>query len=407
MYLINLHWHIKTLTLLGRNMTNIKTIVAVSKLIDPLKASQEIQQQLNHPDIDFVLFYCSAIYQLDELAAAMTLCLKGIDIVGCTTAGEFTRDGSEQKSIVAIGFSGKYFSISATQVESMEDFTVVDAQNTMSELAAQCCLKELAPIQDNSFLVTLLDGLSRKEELFLQTLNAATYGIPHFGGSAGDDVNLANTHVFYHNKFYQQAAIVILINTKCAFEVFNCNHIKCPTEKLVVTEADVENRTVYELNAMPAAIEYANLLNIDVKDLTPEVFSLNPLAVKVGGQYYIRSIQKVNVEDLSLTFYCAIDVGIVLAAVEMDNIFDSLNNQLENITQRLGKSELVLAFDCFLRRIEIEQKELNKEIESLYDKYNIAGFNSYGEHINGIHLNQTFAAVFIAANETKEDNVNE
>jgi len=213
--------------------------------------------------------------------------------------------------------------------------------------------------------------------------------------------------VFYQNKFYQQAAIVILINTKCAFEVFNCNHIKCPTEKLVVTEADVENRTVYELNAMPAAIEYANLLNIDVKDLTPEVFSLNPLAVKVGGQYYIRSIQKVNVEDLSLTFYCAIDVGIVLAAVEMDNICDSLNNKLENITQRLGKSELVLAFDCFLRRIEIEQKELNKEIESLYAKYNIAGFNSYGEHINGIHLNQTFAAVFIAGNETKEDNVNE
>ncbi|MFT6692871.1 MAG: hypothetical protein ACJAXH_003415, partial [Colwellia sp.] len=104
-------------------MTNIKTIVAVSKSIDPLKASQEIQQQLNHPDIDFVLFYCSAVYQLDELAAAMTHCLKGIDIVGCTTAGEFTRDGSEQESIVAMGFSGKYFSISAVQVESMEEFT--------------------------------------------------------------------------------------------------------------------------------------------------------------------------------------------------------------------------------------------------------------------------------------------
>lgn len=388
-------------------MTNRKTIVAVSKSTDPLKASQEIQQQLNHPDIDFVLFYCSAVYQLDELAAAMTLCLKGIDIVGCTTAGEFTRDGSEQKSIVAIGFSGKYFSISAKQIESMEEFTVVDAQNTMCELSDQCCLKELAPIQDNSFLVTLLDGLSTKEELFLQTLNSATYGIPHFGGSAGDDVNLANTYVFYQNKFYQQAAIVILINTKCEFEVFNCNNIKCPTEKLVVTDADIENRTVYELNAMPAAIEYANLLNIDVNDLTPEVFSLHPLAVKVGGQYYVRSIQKVNLDDLSLTFYCAIDVGIVLTAVEMDDIFDSLNNKLENITQHLGKSELVLAFDCFLRRIEIEQKELSEQIEYLYAKYNIAGFNSYGEHIDGIHLNQTFAGVFIAENESKEDYVDE
>ncbi|NQY89445.1 MAG: FIST C-terminal domain-containing protein [Colwellia sp.] len=388
-------------------MTNIKTIVAVSRSIDALKASQEIQQQLNHPDIDFVIFYCSAVYQLDELAAALTQSLEDIDIVGCTTAGEITRDGCEQNSIVAIGFSGKYFSISAKLVESMGEFDIVDAQNTMNELTEQCRLKELAPIQKNSFLLTLLDGLSTKEEQFLQTLNSATCGIPHFGGSAGDDVNLANTHVFYQNKFYQQAAIVTLINTKCAFEVFNCNHIKCPTEKLVVTEADVENRTVYELNAMPAALEYAKLLNIDINDLTPEVFSLHPLAVKVGGQYYIRSIQKVNVDDLSLTFYCAIDVGIVLTAVDMDDIFHSLDNKLESITQRFGKSELVLACDCFLRRIEIEQKHLSEQAKNLYAKYNIAGFNSYGEHINGIHLNQTFAGVFIAKSDTKEGNDNE
>lgn len=388
-------------------MTNIKTIVAVSKSIDALKASEELQKQLNHPDIDFVLFYCSAVYQLDELAAAMTKCFKNIDIVGCTTAGEFTRDGCEQKSIVAIGFSSKYFTINAKQVDSMANFDIVDAQNTINELTDKCRLKEFAPIKENSFLLTLIDGLSTKVEQFLQTLNSATGGIPHFGGSAGDDVNLANTHVFYQNKFHQQAAIVILINTKCPFEVFNCNHIKYPTEKLVVTEASIDNRTVYELNAMPAAIEYAKLLNIDINDLTHEVFSLHPLAVKVGGQYYIRSIQKVNIDDLSLTFYCAIDVGIVLTAVDMDDIFNSLNTKLENITQRFGKSELVLACDCFLRRIEIEQKELSEQAKALYGKYNITGFNSYGEHINGIHLNQTFAGVFIAGNEFKEDSVNE
>jgi hypothetical protein len=388
-------------------MTNIKTIVAISKSKNALEASKELQQQLKHPDINFVIFYCSSVYPLDELGIAMTQCFKNIGIVGCTTAGEFTSEGCEQESIVAIGFSKKYFTISAKPIESMENFDIVDAQATINELTEQCRLKELAPIQDNSFLLTLLDGLSTKEEQFLQTLHSATSGIPHFGGSAGDDANLANTHVFYHKKFHKQAAIVILINTKCAFEVFNCNHIKYSTEKLVVTEADVENRTVYELNAMPAAIEYANLLNIDINDLTPEVFSLHPLAVKVGGQYYIRSIQKVNLDDFSIAFYCAIDVGIVLTAVEVDDIFNSLNNKLVNITQHLGKSELVLAFDCFLRRIEIEQKELGEQAKKLYSKYNIAGFISYGEHINGIHLNQTFAGVFIAENDTTEGNVNE
>jgi hypothetical protein len=387
-------------------MKNIKTIVAVSKSINAFKASEELYQQLNHPDIDFVLFYCSAVYQLDELASAMTQCFENIDIVGCTTAGEFTHYGCKQQSIVAIGFSGKYFTISAKSIESMEDFGIIEAQTTINDLTEQCRLKEFAPIEDNIFLLTLLDGLSTKEEQFLQTLNSATCGIPHFGGSAGDDVNLTNTHVFYQNKFYQQAAIVILVNTKCEFEVFNCNHIKCPTEKLVVTEADVNNRKVYELNAMPAAIEYANLLNMDVNDLTPEVFSLHPLAVKVGGQYYIRSIQKVDFDDLSLTFYCAIDVGIVLTAVDMDDILHSLNKKLENLSKRFGKSEIVLACDCFLRRLEIEQKEICEQVNGLYAKYNIAGFNSYGEHINGIHLNQTFAGVYIADNDSAEDDAN-
>ena len=388
-------------------MSDIKTIVAVSKSINALTASREIQQQLDHPDIDFIIFYCSSVYPLDELATAMTQCFNNTEVVGCTTAGEFSRFGCDRKSIIAIGFSSKYFSISVKPVDSMEKFDIVDAQNTMNELIEQCRLKELAPIEENSFLLTLLDGLSAKEEQFLQTLNSATRGIPHFGGSAGDDVNLANTHVFYQNKFHQQAAIIILVNTTCPFEVFNCNHIKCPIEKLVVTEANVKDRTVYELNAMPAAIEYAKFLNIDINNLTPEVFSLHPLAVKVGGQYYIRSIQKVNMDDLSLTFYCAVDVGIVLTVVEMDDIFNSLNHKLEDITQRYGKSNLVLGCCCFLRRIEIEQKELANQAKDLYEKYNMAGFNSYGEHINGIHLNQTFAGVFIADTERNEGDAND
>ena len=388
-------------------MTDIKTIVAVSKSIDALQASKEIQQQLNHPDINFVLFYCSAAYQLDDLTIALTQNLANIDIVGCTTAGEITPEGYKQQSIVAIGFSSKYFSISAKVIESMDKFCIVDAQTTINELTEQCYLKELASIKENSFLLTLLDGLSTKEEQFLQTLNYATGGIPHFGGSAGDDFNLAITHIFYQNKFYQQAAIVILFNTKCPFEVFNCNHIKHPTEKLVITKADIDTRTVYELNAMPAAIEYAKLLNIDISDLTQEVFSLHPLAVKVGGQYFIRSIQKVNIKDLSLTFYCAIDVGVVLTAVEMDDIFPSLSDKLACITQRLGEPELVLTCECFFRRIEIEQKSLHEQATELYAKYNIAGFNGYAEHTNGIHLNQTFAGVFIAQYTEKKGNVNE
>lgn len=377
-------------------MADIKTITAISRSTDPLTASQELYQQLTHPDISFVLFYCSSIYVLDDLAFHMKHAFSAVDIVGCTTAGEITPNGYEQRSIVAIGFSSKHFAINAEIVESMEKFNLIDAQETINKLTEACYSKKLTSIKNNTFLLTLLDGLSSDEEQFLVTLNSASSGIPHFGGSAGDDIHLAKTHVFCHGKFFQNAAIVIMVNTTCPFEVFSCNHIKLPTKKVVVTSAHPESRTVYELNAEPAALEYAKLLNTDVKNLSPEVFSLNPLAVKVGSQYYIRSIQKVNEVDFSLTFYCAVDVGIVLSAVEMDDIFYSLNNELTRISSRHGEPELVLTCDCFLRRLEIEQKNLLPQAKALQSKYKISGFNTYGEHIDGTHLNQTFTGVYIA-----------
>ena len=377
-------------------MSKIKTITAVTKAKDPLKASQEIYQQLSKANISFVLFYCSSTYALDALAQVMQKTFVDMDVFGCTTAGEVTHQGYEQHSIVAIGFSSEYFAICGKLIESMGEFGTIDAQSTINALVEQCESKNLTPIKNNSFLLTLIDGLSSNEEQFLVTLNSAARGFPHFGGSAGDDINLAKTHVYYQGNFFQNSAIVIMVNTTLPFEVFNCHHIKNPTETLVVTAANAKSRTVYELNAEPAALEYAKLLNMDLKELSPKVFSLNPLAVKVGGHYYIRSIQKVNEADLSLKFYCAVDVGIVLTAVEMGDIFNPVIQKLGEISQRYGEPELVLACDCFLRRLEIEQKGLEKQAQELSSTYKIAGFNTYGEHINGIHLNQTFTGVYIA-----------
>ena len=80
----------------------------------------------------------------------------------------------------------------------------------------------------------------------------------------------------------------------------------------------------------------------------------------------------------------------------MGDIFEPVHKKLNEISSRYGKPELVLACDCFLRRLEIEQKGLEAQVSALNAKYNIAGFNTYGEHINGIHLNQTFTGVYIA-----------
>jgi hypothetical protein len=182
------------------------------------------------------------------------------------------------------------------------------------------------------------------------------------------------------------------------FEVFSVNHLDTPSEKLVVTCADPQSRTVYELNGEPAAVEYARLHKLKLSQLSPEIFALNPVAVKVGSSYFFRSIQKVNLDDNSLSFYCAVDTGIVLTVVGLDDIFARLSAQIHSVTERYGPPELILGCDCILRRLEIEQTQLQSTASQLFSQFNIIGFNTYGEHINGIHLNQTFTGVFIAGN---------
>ena len=41
-------------------------------------------------------------------------------------------------------------------------------------------------------------------------------------------------------------------------------------------------------------------------------------------------------------------------------------------------------------------KKLEKDTRQLQKDFNLIGFNAYGEHLNGVHLNQTFTGVFIS-----------
>jgi len=378
-----------------------KTITATTVLTKPELAVEQLYDQLAHGDLSLVIFFCSAKYDLNSLEQSLSKYFGSLEVVGCTTAGEISSTGYGQQSIVAIGFCTEYFSTSVGLVAQLDQFDLVAAQDIVAGLTDNCreqAMREINQPCSNqaSFMMTLLDGLSSQEERFLSILHSAANEMPHFGGSAADDITLAKTHVYYQGHFYQQAAVVILVNTRLAFDVFSINHLEMPGEKMVVTHAQPQSRTVFELNGEPAALEYAKAHNLTVQELNPSVFALHPVAVKVGDRYFFRAIQRVNLVDNSLSFYCAVDTGIVLTVVSLGDIFDQLETKMNDIVKRYGEPELVLGCDCILRKLEVEQKKLQPVAVQLFERYNILGFNTYGEHFQGIHLNQTFTGVFIA-----------
>ncbi|MCP4595885.1 nitric oxide-sensing protein NosP [Neptuniibacter sp.] len=370
---------------------------AFSFSTDSYQAAAELKQQLNHPDINFVLFFCSAEYDLDKLAEALTDNFKDLPIAGCTTAGEITTQGYGKGCITAIGFAKSAFAVEAVLIECLDGFCLTDAQMVVEQLIGGCRRHEIAPIKGNTFALTLLDGLSIQEENVLVTLNSALGSIPNFGGSAGDDVHLSKTHVFYNGRFRNDAAVVMLVNTHYDFEVFSTHHMHSKGEKLIVTEADAENRSVYELNAEPAAKEYARAIGLTVEDLNHEVFALNPIAVKIGDEYFVRSIQKVN-DDLSLKFYCAVERGIVLTLMEPGEMTSDLVLKLDDIRKKIGEPQLIIGCDCFLRRLECDLLGNRDSVSEILRQNHVVGFNAYGEQIAGMHVNQTFTGVAIGRN---------
>jgi hypothetical protein len=130
--------------------------------------------------------------------------------------------------------------------------------------------------------------------------------------------------------------------------------------------------------------------------LSPLVFAAHPVVVKIGGEYHVRSIQKVE-PDGSLRFYCGIDEGLVLTVAHGEDLAENLSRNLEKIKAQLGETDMILGFDCILRRLEAEQKQKTREVSRVLMKNKVVGFCTYGEQFHSMHVNQTFTGVAIGA----------
>jgi hypothetical protein len=124
------------------------------------------------------------------------------------------------------------------------------------------------------------------------------------------------------------------------------------------------------------------------------VFSAHPMVIRIGGTDFVRSIQKVN-PDGSLTFFGAIDEGLVVNVATSVDLADNLRTFFQELEQRIGPPRLVIGCDCILRRLELAQNGEMEKISAILREHNVIGFSSYGEQYRGMHVNQTFTGIAI------------
>ncbi|QPH53658.1 FIST N-terminal domain-containing protein [Pontivivens ytuae] len=355
---------------------------------DP-NAIDTIAREIGNTPLAVLFLFVSPEADFAAVMQRATVRFADTKVIGCTTAGEIGAKGYDEGRILAVGLPLSHF-VATTLV--LDDLENIDNRAVVRELTRRRSKlgREAADwTQEFAFLIS--DGLSIKEDELVASMAAGLGPIPLFGGSAGDGERFENTSVSIDGQVMQNAAVLTLVRTRCRIRVFSLDHLKPTDRRMVVTEAIPEKRIARQINAEPAAREYARLLGKDPEQLDPFTFAAHPVVVRFGGQHHVRAIQRVA-ENGDLIFFSAIDEGLVLTLAEADDMAAHLERELAQLS-RGRPPAAILACDCLLRKIEAAQRQQTTAISRLLARHRVLGFSTYGEQIGAMHVNQTMTGV--------------
>ena len=366
--------------------------VAASPLSSTQDAVAATRKELGGEAYQHIIAFFSIEHDPETLVASLSAAYPGTPVSGCSTAGEMGPLGMTQGGLVLIAFPEAGFRVLSEVIPDIEAPGVEQAALIARRLRTQISDGSTRADKDHVFALMLIDGLSNKEEALIAAVHWAIDNIELIGGSAGDGLAFNETVLLHRGQIMRRGALLFVIESAFPFRVFKTQNFEPTPVKLVVTAADTETRIVYELNAEPAAREYAAAIGLLPNELGPFSFASHPLVVKVGGDYYCRSIRNMN-PDGSLSFFCAIDEGLVFTVARPKDMVSSTLDTLQRIDQALGGTDLVIGFDCILRRLDAESRQVRHQVDEIYRRYGVVGFHTYGEQYNAMHLNQTLTGI--------------
>lgn len=344
--------------------------------------------------VALLMIFAAAATDPHRLATAIDRHFPATRHIACSTAGEIGPEGYAEDSIVVVMLPRSGFHVSTLAIRDLSAIDFAEIARRVGRFRLEHDSAAPASFAGaEAFALSFIDGLSRREEVFVSAIHEALEGMPLLGGSTGDDLEFQRTWCIADGRILSDCGVLALVSTTHRFAAFRHDNFEPTDIRLVVTDCDQETRTVRELNAAPAAREYAECIGVAAAKLDSMSFASHPVVVKVGGEYYCRSIGHAN-EDDSLTFFCAVETGVVLTVSRSLHLVESAQAAFRTVTEETG-ADFVLGFDCALRRLDAENRQLKRELSDVYRAHGVIGFNTYGEQFGAMHLNQTFTGLAI------------
>ncbi|WP_188129495.1 FIST N-terminal domain-containing protein [Rhizobium sp. RU20A] len=244
---------------------------------------------------------------------------------------------------------------------------------------------------------TLIDGLSASENYFMEAIyESGRFPCLFVGGSAGGKLDFRQTLLAADGRMLQNHAVIVFAKVApgIRYGVLKSQNFAPTGKSLLVLEASAETRQVRAavdpdtVEVVPVVEAMARMMNCRPQELNDRLNGYT-FALKVGGDYFIRSVAGIDIDRGTVNFYCDVNPGDELHLVRATDFAGQTTADMRAFFQNKPKPLAAVLNDCILRRLNNQ-----KALASLDRAWDIpaAGFSTFGELL-GINVNQTLTAV--------------
>jgi methyl-accepting chemotaxis protein len=370
------------------------------------EAMGEAQKRLGSPPT-FGFLFTSPRHNF-EAALATARRGTGLDIIGCTTAGELTEGGLLHGG-VAVMLVASDATTSMRYTHGLRTGPSRAASELLHDLPQ---VKKKASARDQRHLTTVLltDGLAGTGERLVSDLHEGRIQARSqiVGGAAGDEGKFATTLVGAGEKFGSDAASALHVFSAAPWGVGVDHGLRPTTKPMRVTKA--HENVVMEINGEPAFTLYER--HAAARGVTLKRESAGPFLIENElGIHFFDKVSRARAPlsvgpDGSLTCAGEIPKGAMVSILDGDP--ESMIRAARSAAAKAracleGPAAGVLLFDCVCRGMILKDR-FSEEIEavrSIFPGVPIAGFLTYGEiarshnELDGWH-NTTAVVVAIA-----------
>ncbi len=410
--------------------------------LDGAEAGQQlVENALDDGDMesaDFGILFCSTDFDMEPFITGVHMVLSELDAewVGCTAAGELSKQGATNSSAVLLLIDGNELTFDVGVADGIQRHPVsagaeaaaqvtaawfdIDTASSDEEIADADVMDRIDEADDTHRILFALGAgqtLDQEERGFdmLRGIVRSAPDVPIVGGTAGDSFRMLATYQFHNGEIYEDAVVLTGISSPYPIKTGMDHGLHDKMASGVVTSTD--GNVITEINGEPAATFYADTIGVPLWKLKLPSLPVETIHSQTLLNYlrlWMRGENTIKAQRLfkyTLRYSMAVELtpdrfrivepqiitannglkmktqvpenqAIHVVTGDREDIVNAVHTAFEEVPDDDQYTPAFGVFaDCIMRRMLLDGDDRDQEIQLLRDTVGcpMIGFYSHGE----------------------------